>query len=81
MRSARQTEPGASLRAPNRLQFALTGMIRRKPVNTVPLRTLRPDFVSIAAVRSNLESYNHPPATVEHLLEGLRKAGMPETAP
>jgi hypothetical protein len=42
------------------------------------LRTLRHDFTSIEGVRRQLDSFNHPPHVAEHLLDGLRKAGLPE---
>ena len=42
------------------------------------LHELRPDLTSVEAVREDLTRYNHPSAMVEHLLDGLRKAGLPQ---
>ncbi len=66
------------------LEAAALGQLGRVDEATVVLhrlQALRPDFVSIEALRRQLASYNHPPETAEHLLDGLRKAGLPERDP
>jgi adenylate cyclase len=54
------------------------GQLEEAAATLERLRALRPDFGSIEGVRRQLVSFNHPPHVAEHLLDGLRKAGLPE---